>query len=303
MHSSKSSSTSNANFTFVILHYLDYNESERCISSILELSRNDKKHEYSIVVVDNYSDNGSVEKLQAAYANENQIHFILNNMNVGFSRGNNIGYQYAKKYLNPSFVVVLNNDTYITQHDFAEKCEHTFLEYSPYIIGPDILFTNTGIHKNPDSTELITAEDIVRNIEFIDHPTIKHRLRKKAEHITFIHNYFTRKSIAKDAKRHEHWNQRVINPRFQGSALIFTPLFVATGELPFSPETFLYQEETILAERCRRNNWLTIYEPGLHIFHDSGASTRKSVGDKHIEEFHISEERKAMEIALRYYQN
>lgn len=290
-------------FSFVILHYLDDKETSRCIRSILDIAKADSKHTYSLIVVDNHSNNGSTERLKQQFLNNNSITFIDNPENMGFSRGNNIGYQYALDHCTPDFVVVLNNDTFIEQHNFAQCCENSFVQNSPYIIGPDIFFTSTKTHKNPDSLVPTNAQAIIGYMNAIDHPSRKHRLRLLIEKIPFVKDKIDSHTLAQDRAKHANWDQPAINPQFQGSVLIFTPLFVSTKELPFIPETFLYYEEIILAERCRKNHWKTYYDPNIHVFHESAASTRMSLGSSDIQTFRTIQQRKAMDIALRYFQS
>ena len=66
---------------FVILHYNVVDETEKCIESILTRCDADN---YSIVVVDNCSLNGSGEKLYKKYQDESKVHVILNKKNLGF---------------------------------------------------------------------------------------------------------------------------------------------------------------------------------------------------------------------------
>lgn len=295
--------TRHKHFSFVILHYLDDDETSRCIRSILDIANADPEHVYSLIVVDNHSNNGSVERLKQQFFSNDSITFIENPENLGFSRGNNIGYRYALDHCSPDFIVVLNNDTFIKQHDFAQCCENSFAENKPYIIGPDIFFTSTATHKNPDSLVPADERTIVNYIHAIDHPSFRHRLRLSIERIPFVRAKLESSSLAKDREKHANWNQPAINPQFQGSALIFTPLFVSTKEPPFMPETFLYLEEIILAERCRKNHWKTLYDPTIHVFHDSAASTRMSIGASNIQTFRTKQTRKAMDTALRYFQS
>ena len=78
---------------FVILHYLTADETIDCIDSIL-CNVNDPV--YEIVVVDNHSNNGSVEKLEQRFSSLRHIHFVKLQSNLGFAKGNNAGFQFAK---------------------------------------------------------------------------------------------------------------------------------------------------------------------------------------------------------------
>lgn len=50
------------------------------------------------------------------------------NDNLGFARGNNKGYRYAKNTLGCNYIIMLNNDTIIIQHDFLSIIRKEFEE-------------------------------------------------------------------------------------------------------------------------------------------------------------------------------
>lgn len=52
----------------------------------------------SIVIVDNASANGTGRELQQLYQGAENIYVILNPENLGFARGNNVGFEFAKKH-------------------------------------------------------------------------------------------------------------------------------------------------------------------------------------------------------------
>ncbi len=58
------------------------------------------------IVVDNYSNDGSIEKLQQEFPD---VKYILNENNLGFSRGCNAGAREAYK-LGADYILILNND-------------------------------------------------------------------------------------------------------------------------------------------------------------------------------------------------
>ena len=61
-----------------------------------------------------------------------------------------------------------------------------------------------------------------------------------------------------------------------GACLIFTPEFVKREELAFDPETKFFYEEYILAYRCRKKGYHTVFDPSLKVLHESGAATVKT---------------------------
>ena len=125
-------------FTFVILHYLTTEDTVECIDSII---KNIKYDNYNIIVVDNGSYNNSGEKLKRIYESNKSIKIILNKNNLGFAKGNNLGFNYAKYELNSDFVALINNDTIINQYDFITNIIKSYNKYNFDILGPDIRST------------------------------------------------------------------------------------------------------------------------------------------------------------------
>ena len=131
---------------YVILHYQN---KEITIKAINCLLKQGSVHEVYIVVVDNASGNGSGKELLKLYSSNDNIIFLLNEINVGFAKGNNIGYQYAKNILNVDIIVAMNNDVYINDSDFSKKLAKIVNDNKNIaLIGPDILRENTKIRWN-----------------------------------------------------------------------------------------------------------------------------------------------------------
>ena len=92
---------------------VSYNTKEfllKCIESIIDTV---KKVSYEIVVVDNASTDGTVEKVQSAkfkvQSDNSKFNVIKNKKNVGFSKANNIGVRQSKG----KYILFLNPDTVV----------------------------------------------------------------------------------------------------------------------------------------------------------------------------------------------
>src|SRR5665648_982242 len=136
--------------SFVILHYLAFQDTIECIDSIIS---NYDRLCYEIVVVDNYSNNGSQEKLEIYYSGQNNIYFLKMGYNSGFAKGNNYGYQYAKKYLKPNYIILLNKIYEIYQ---SAKFD---------ILGPYIVSLSNNLHQNPMALFGINKENLGETIK------------------------------------------------------------------------------------------------------------------------------------------
>jgi hypothetical protein len=101
---------------------VNYNVKEFLQNLIYSIYKAGENLKYEIIIVDNASDDGSVEFLKEKFPD---IKLIVNEKNVGFSKANNIGLAAAKgKYL-----LLLNPDT-IVQEDTFEKMI-SFFESTP----------------------------------------------------------------------------------------------------------------------------------------------------------------------------
>lgn len=99
------------NVNIILLNYKGYADTTACIKSL----RKSTYKEYTIIVVDNNSGDGSYEKLKA----ENQDCVVLQaGYNKGFSAGNNVGIRYALEN-GADYVMMLNNDTEVAP-DFLD---------------------------------------------------------------------------------------------------------------------------------------------------------------------------------------
>jgi len=257
-------------FSFVILHYITLNDTIKCIESIL---KNINYLNYYIIVVDNGSKNNSGNILKEKYKNNFKVKVILNENNLGFARGNNVGYKLAKYELCSDFIAIINNDTMIRQIDFVDKIIEKYKKNPYHILGPDIISLVDGQHQNPRLLTLQNSDVLKKLIKqykislfinylFIDKiaENIKKILLKKP-FINTQHNLV----INTD-------NREMTNVKLHGSALIFSQDYINNYE-GFYPGTFMYSEESILYYIAQRDNLTTIYYPEVRIYHKEDSST------------------------------
>lgn len=96
----------------ILLNYRGYDDTTACIRSLRKI---DYTH-YKIIVIDNFSGDGSFEKLR----DENKDCILIQaDANNGFSAGNNIGIHYAMEH-DADYIMLLNNDTEV-KSDFLSK--------------------------------------------------------------------------------------------------------------------------------------------------------------------------------------
>src|SRR2546429_5621852 len=88
--------------TVVVLHWKNYERTRAALKSLQEISYSN----YCVLVIDNFSNDGSGEKLQDEFPSHR---FLRNGSNLGFSRGCNPGIRAAYS-AGADYVLLLNND-------------------------------------------------------------------------------------------------------------------------------------------------------------------------------------------------
>lgn len=249
------------NFCFVILHYRTSNDTIECIKSIQKL-----EGDYKIVIVDNASQNGGIERVEALFANNDEIVIIKNTKNLGFAAGNNIGYAYARTQIKADMIAVLNNDIVIKQKDFINRIFELYRNSQFHIAGPDIVSLVDGHHQSP-------VVEKINSISKANKELFKYRILRIINKIG-LYELMTRQpkkelnriSVA-DPMRYQE------NVILHGSFVIFSPLYVSEEECAFRPDTFMYMEEPILYEYCMLKNYKTVFDPSIVIYHKEDSST------------------------------
>ncbi len=251
-------------FGFVILHYKTDAQTCRCIDSIINNINDDN---YIIIVVDNFSNNGSIEKVEKKYRKNKKIHILKNNKNLGFARGNNVGINWLNDNYKVEFIVVLNNDTQIISNDFISNVRKEFAKSNFAVMGPKILLKNKKI--NPLCRQDITLERAYKENKFIIRQLVICRLRM--ERLKGI----VKKIINKPAKIDKEVmdvNKYYSNVVLHGCFLVFSKEFFSKYK-GFDERTFLYHEEELLFLRLKKSNLKSIYNPSITIFHEEDAAT------------------------------
>ena len=231
-----------------------------------------------VIIVDNASQNGSGLRLKEKYANIPYCSVLLNEKNLGFARGNNIGYRYAKEQFSPEYIIVMNNDVLIDDVDFSQKIKAIHDETNFDVLGPDILSVKSGIHQNPMRLNAYTENELKQIVS----------QRQKWISIYPIHYtlLFARDKTKKVVKKIVGWKsknpedinpyskkRRIINPVLHGACMIFSKNFIQKENDAFNPGTFLYMEEDILHYTCRAKGYRLVYDSGLSVNHIEDVST------------------------------
>ena len=288
---------------YVILHYKNIKDTEKCIDSILRTSVDGE-----ILVVDNGSGDGTGEKLRDTYGREHRCSFLLLDRNYGFSGGNNRGVQELRKQEDIEFIVVTNNDVVFYQNDFENRIISIFGRTGFHVLGPDVYIPGNDEHQSPLFLTGISVDGLEKELdeyryyranpsEFIKRLKlhfIKNRLCSKSRVVNKLYAIIRKKDSINYKCEYE-------DVGLQGSCIIFSKQFYSEVDKVFDPEPFLYCEEALLYFRCKKDGYKMVYSPEIGIRHEEAASLKNSNKNeidrmKFMLEHHVA----ARELLLQY---
>ncbi len=244
------------NIAFVILHYKAVKDTMECLDSIFQ--NIETGHAMKAVVVDNCSPDDSFAVLQKQYGDREEIILLHNEENLGFAKGNNVGFRYAKEHLDPDLIVMINNDTVIEQKEFIDLLCEAYAKESFDIAGPDIISLKDTINQNPIPYRRPSLSDVQNRIRRFR--ILHFACRFNGDKVIHKINSLKKKSTeAPDFKLH-------------GSALIFGRHYIENYD-GLCNDTFMYCEEDILKYIADRDHLKMVYLPQMKIIHKEDAST------------------------------
>ena len=156
---------------YVILHYNTIEDTKKCVNSIRTISQS------PIVIVCNGSHNDSDSEVEKFFVEESDIHVIVNEKNVGFAAGNNIGIHYIRNNGIADLIVCVNNDVIFEDANFEQVVVDEYEATNFGVGGVDVLNPN-GIHCNPGFDVLPNKDTVDESIEIrITNKNNEHTIR------------------------------------------------------------------------------------------------------------------------------
>jgi GT2 family glycosyltransferase len=146
--------------SIVVLTYNQLHYTEMCLDSIIRHT----DVSYELIVVDNASQDETPAYLQKFAGAHPEVRVILNQVNEGFARGNNIGAQAARG----EYLVFLNNDTIVTQGWLSTLIGHV-QDLKVGMVGP---LTNTS---GNETRIKVSYQDVKDLPAFAEDYTQEHR--------------------------------------------------------------------------------------------------------------------------------
>ena len=245
---------------YVILHYMAGKDTIECALSVLKATEK-SIHQTLIVIVDNGSTNNSYEEIRQKFSSFNNVICLHSDENCGFARGNNLGFQYAKKEYHADFIVQLNNDTIINQTDFNEVLVRKYEEKRYSVLGPDIV-TLDRCHQNPG-----------KQVKWTKKKLFLFRLKKRIQYALAHFEIFDAVlKLNEGSYSKVQTKGDILNTYLHGACYIFSPDYIMRFDGMYE-KTFLYMEEDILKLRADYFGYVMMYSSDLSILHKEDIST------------------------------
>ncbi|MBU2592178.1 glycosyltransferase family 2 protein [Patescibacteria group bacterium] len=119
--------------SIIVLNWNGWKDTIECLNSLKKIAYPN----YEVIVIDNGSTDGSVERLKAKSL---KLKAVFNNKNLGFAEGNNIAIRRVLKENKSDFVLLLNNDTVVEKNFLTKLVKTTQKEERIGIVGPKIYY-------------------------------------------------------------------------------------------------------------------------------------------------------------------
>lgn len=271
--------------SIVILNWNGWEDTIECLESLFQINYPN----YHVILVDNASDDDSLEKIREycsgnlkvesgffKYNPKNKpiklfehdekfgnakvpvkmenssvkyLNLIKNQKNYGFPGGNNIGIRFALKFFKSDYILLLNNDTVVEENFLGELVENGEFRDDVGILGPKIYFY--------DEPETIWSAGC----------RISWKLSRGIQ------------IGCNEPDRGQYNKQRKVDYVSGSAFLIKTEVIQRIGLM--DEQYFLYFEETDWALRANQVNYKSLYVPNAMIWHKvsrSGGGITNPVG-------------------------
>lgn len=238
--------------SIVILNWNRPSDTLECLKSVKRLRIAD--YSLNIILVDNGSTDNSVKKIKSYIQNTKyNIRILVNDQNLGFAEGNNVGIRHAIKN-GANYILVLNNDTVVDKDLIIELIKAAKKYPKAGAFSPKIYFA--------------------KGHEF-------HKDRYKESELGKVIWY---------AGGDIDWNN--VYGKTRGVDEVDKGQFDKTGETDFVTGTctllrrktledtgffdkkyFMYYEDTDLSQRMKKKGWKILYVPKAKLWHKVAQSS------------------------------
>lgn len=218
----------------IILNYNNPKDTLECVHSLMK----NNFDSYEVILIDNGSKDGSVDILRQLEPEYPDLIFVINQKNLGFAGGNNIGINLSKG----DAILLLNNDT-VVKEDFLDG-----------LMQQASLLPEAGV--------------LCPKIYFYDRP----------DTIWFAGGYIDWKydgtHIGYGKKDNSSYNSPLTCEYVTGCAMLIKREVIKKIGL-LDESFFAYQEDVDFCIRARKGGYKCMYIPSPNVWHKAGATSKK----------------------------
>ena len=193
-----------------------------------------------------------ITDIEAETDAEKDVFVISSDENLGFARGNNLGAEFSRRAFDPYYILFTNNDIQIPDNNVVGKMLQK-LHFTPEagVIGPKVLGPD-GVEQSPCCYHSCWEREVVKHWSAY--------FLSKRKQVERFHMDYAQKAT-------EGFHYFVLGCFFIVRASDFYRCDM------FDPNTFLYAEEKILAERMKTIDKKAYYLPSVNVIHAHGMTT------------------------------
>ncbi len=225
----------------VIINHNNFEATKNCIISVKKIS----SETINILVVDNNSNDGSVEKLRATFPD---IEIIRNSDNLGYAYAVNRGFGSSKSEI----VIISNNDVLYLPNSISNLVEPFHRQENIAVIGPQQIYPEGKWQYSYGTFPGIKTA--LRDMFFINY--LSHLIKKIQWKL---------KISSKELKEVEYIDGAVM-------AIKRSAFLDVNG---FDEDYFFYTEEADFCFRLKKRGWKILFNPNSLVIHERGGSTSK----------------------------
>lgn len=234
---------------FIILNYNDYNTTMSLVDSLCGWKL--EKNQIQVVVVDNYSTDGSYDKLFNRYADNENVDIIQSEKNGGYSYGNNFGAKFAIKKYQIECLAIANPDIRVEEGMFLELLK-TFEKNETIAMAAPVM-------KNLNGDYQIQSLDLP---EYVDDLKFCFGIKK------------SRLVKERDFEYLDNDETMIVTKMLPGSFFVIkAACFEQMGM--FDENTFLFCEERILGKKIHEKGWKVVLRSDLFFVHAHSVTIKK----------------------------
>ena len=227
----------------IVLNYNGYQNTIDCVASLKKIKG---KNKVEIIVVDN----ASIDESRKNLPNLKGIKLILNDKNLGYSGGNNVGIKYALEN-NFDAALILNNDTYTDQNLITNLVNAT---KEAEIVCPKIYFApGYEFHKSR-----YAKKDIGKVIWYA------------GGHIDWDNILGVHDGVD-EVDNGQFQKTREIDMATGAALFVKSEVFKKIGM--FDEKYFLYLEDMDFCVRAKKSCFKIIFEPSAILWHKNAGSS------------------------------